>query len=70
MSISGINFISQPITNSVNIIVDNDFSHGEKHPLLHKHIWINNEYVIKESDLDVFFNNSLFRGAYNKRYFC
>ena len=54
MSISGINFISQPITNSVNIIVDNDFSHGEKHPLLHKHIWINNEYVIKESDLDVF----------------
>ena len=32
--------------------------------------WINNEYVIKESDLDVFFNNSLFRGAYNKRYFC
>ena len=54
MSISGINFISQPITNSVNIIVDNDFSHGDKHPLLHKHIWINNEYVIKESDLDVF----------------
>ena len=66
MSISGINFISQPITNSVNIIVDNDFSHGEKHPLLHKHIWINNEYVIKESDLDGFFNNSLFRGTYNK----
>ena len=54
MSISGINFISQPITNSVNIIVDNDFSHGEKHPLLHKHIWIHNEYVIKESDLDSF----------------
>ena len=26
MSISGINFISQSTTNSVNIIVDNDFS--------------------------------------------
>ena len=54
MSISGINFISQPTTNSVNIIVDIDFSHGGKHPLPHKHVWINNEYVIKESDLDVF----------------
>ena len=54
MSISGINFISQSTTNSVNIIVDIDFSHGGKHPLPHKHVWINNEYVIKESDLDVF----------------
>ena len=26
----------------------------KNNPLLHKHIWINNEYVIKESDLDVF----------------
>ena len=54
MSISGINFISQSTTNSVNIIVDIDFSHGETHPLPHRHIWINNECVIKESDLDVF----------------
>jgi len=43
MSISGINFISQPTTNSVNIIVDIDVSHGGKHPLPHKHVWINNE---------------------------
>ena len=43
MFISGINFISQPTTNNVNIIVDNDFSHGGKHPLPHKHVWINNE---------------------------
>jgi len=28
--------------------------------------WINDECVIKESDLAVFFNNSLFRGEYNK----
>ena len=64
MSISGISFIAQPTTNSVNIIVDNDFSHGGKYLLAHKHIWINNvvweywindECVIKESDLDVFF---------------
>ena len=64
MSISGINFISQPITNSVNIIVDNDFSHGGKYLLAHKRMWINNvvwefwindECLIKESDLDVFF---------------
>ena len=54
MSISGINFISQPTTNSVNIIVDNDFSYGGKYLLPHKHIWINDECVIKESDLDVF----------------
>ncbi len=43
MSISGINFISQPTTNSVNIIVDNKFSHGGKYLLPYKHIWINNE---------------------------
>lgn len=54
MSISGVNFISQPTTNSVNIIVDIDFSHGGKYLLPHKHIWINDECVIKESDLDVF----------------
>ena len=54
MSISGINFISQPTTNSVNIIVDIDFSHGETHPMPHRHIWINNECVIKESDLEFF----------------
>ena len=39
---------------SVNIIVDVDFSHGGKYLLPHKHIWINNECVIKESDLDIF----------------
>ena len=51
MSISGINFISQPTTNRVNIIVDNDFSYGGKHLLPHKHIWINNvvwEYWIND----------------------
>ena len=62
MSISGINFISQPITNSVNIIVDNDFSHGGKYLLPHKHIWINNECVIKESDLDVFLTTPCLEG--------
>ena len=40
--------------NSVNIIVDIDFSHGKTHLMPHKHVWINNECVIKESDLDVF----------------
>lgn len=63
MFISGINFISQSTTNSVNIIVDNDFSHGGKYLLAHKRMWINNvvwefwindECLIKESDLDVF----------------
>ena len=54
MSISGINFISQPMTNRVNITVDINFSNAGKHPLPHKHVWINDEYVIKESDLDVF----------------
>ena len=54
MSISGANFISQPTINRVNIIVDINFSNGGKYLLPHKHIWINNEYVIKESDLDVF----------------
>ena len=29
--------------NDGNIIVDIDFSHGGKHPLPHKHVWINNE---------------------------
>ena len=48
--------------NSVNIIVDIDLSPGGKYLLPHKHIWINDECVLKESDLDVF-NNSLFRGA-------
>ena len=62
MSISGINFISQPTTNSVNIIVDNDFSYGGKHLLPHKHIWINNECVIKESDLDVFLTTPCLEG--------
>ena len=68
MSISGINFISQPTTNSVNIIVDIDCSPGGKYLLPHKHIWINNvvweywindECVIKESDLDVFLQFSV-----------
>lgn len=54
MSISGVNFISQPTTNSVNIIVDIDFSHGGKYLLPHKHIWINDECFIKESDLEFF----------------
>lgn len=40
--------------NRVNIIVDIDFSHGKTHLMPHKHVWINNECVIKESDLDVF----------------
>lgn len=43
MSISGANFISQPTINRVNIIVDINFSNGDKHLLLHRHIWINNE---------------------------
>ena len=29
--------------NDGNIIVNIDFSHGGKHPLPHKHVWINNE---------------------------
>ena len=36
------------------LIVDINFSNGGKYLLPHKHIWINNEYVIKESDLDSF----------------
>ena len=43
LSISGANFISQPTINSVNIIVDINFSNGGKYLLPHKHIWINNE---------------------------
>ena len=54
MSIAGVKFISQPKINSVNIIVDIGFSHGGKYLLPHKHIWINDECVLKESDLDVF----------------
>lgn len=54
ISKSGTNFISQPKSSHVNIIVDINFSNGGKHLLLHKHLWINNEYVIKESDLDIF----------------
>lgn len=53
ISKSGTDFISQTTINRVNIIVDINFSNGGKHLLPHKHVWINNECVIKESDLDV-----------------
>ena len=46
----------------VGKIVDNDFSHGGKYLLPHKHIWINNECVIKESDLDVFLTTPCLEG--------
>ena len=54
ISKSGANFISQTTIISVNIVVDIDFSNGGKHLLPHKQVWINNEYVIKELDLDGF----------------